>query len=146
VSKYTVQDMMVAYAEDAVGYAQQKFSVTLDYSEKSIEQVELILGTLHDSIPKTFFRKLVRKYPNKQEVDQLCKMLGGYVGEVMRRHWGGEWKMESKAFPGQQVITLHVNDGGDVWPHFKAGKRIINGPEDNVLHYFQILKQEYVRL
>ena len=57
---------------------------------------------------------------------------------------GGCWKLESEAFPGQPVITFELPNGTDVWPHFKAGKRIVNGPEDNVWHYFMVLKRDAV--
>jgi hypothetical protein len=145
VSQPTVNDMMVAYAQDGVDYAKQRFGITLDYSEPSVQLVEEVLGKMHQTIPKSGIAKLFKKTPPKETVDQLSKMLGGYVGEVMRRHWGGEWKLESAAFPGQQVVTLHVANSGDVWPHFKAGKRLLNGAEDNIWHYFQVSKQKYVK-
>ncbi len=143
MTQHTVQDMMVAYAEDGIDYAQQTFGVTLEYSQESVQLVEEMLAKLHeDAAQKGFFARLIKKTPSDESIHHLAKMLGGYVGEVMRRHWGGEWKLESEAFPGEEVITLQLN-GGDVWPHFKAGKRIVDGPEDNVWAYFQVLEQKY---
>ena len=139
----TADDMMQAYAGDGVAYAVKTFAEALDYSEASVERVEGILAKLFDAQPKGFFVKLLRSGPTPEQIDQLAKALGGYVGEVMRRHWGGKWKLESAAFPGQSVITLELANGSDVWPHFKVGKRLINGPEDNVWHYFQTLREKH---
>lgn len=139
----TVGDMMAAYAEDAVDYCNEKFSVVLDYSEESVEKVEAVLASLHEQIPRGFIAKLFKYSPPPHVIDQLAKMLGGYVGEVMRRSWGGHWKHESNAFPGMKVYTLELSGQSDVWPHFKVGNRIVNGPEDNVWHYFQVLKQSH---
>ena len=142
MARPTAHDMMVAYAEDGVEYAQQTFGVTLDYSEQSVHVVEDILAELHEAAkPKGFIAKLLKQGVSEEITDQLGKMLGGYVGEVMRKEWGGEWTLETNAFPGEQVITLQLATGEDVWPHFKVGKRILNGPEDDVWSYFQRLKE-----
>jgi hypothetical protein len=138
--KPTVDDMMVAYSLDAVDFAKANFQVDLDYSEASVEKLEAILGQLHDTMPKGMLGKMFGKKPSSEQVDQMCKILGGYVGEVMKRHWGGSWKLESAAFPGERIITLEVG-GGELWPQQKAGKRLLNGPEDNVWHYFQAIKE-----
>lgn len=137
----SIGDVMAAYAEDAVDYCNEKFSVALDYSELSVKEVETVLASLHDQITRGFIAKLFKKGLPPQVIDQLAKMLGGYVGEVMRRNWGGHWKSGSVAFPGETVYTLELSGQSDVWPHFKVGKRIVYGPEDNVWHYFQVLKQ-----
>jgi hypothetical protein len=137
----TADDMMAAYAQDAVDFAKAQFQIDLDFSEASVEKVEAILGQLHGTLPKGFMGKLFGKKPSLEQIRQMGMVLGGYVGEVMRREWGGRWKMESDAFPGQKVATLQIG-GTDLWPHFKAGKRIQNGPEDNVWHYFQLIKEE----
>jgi len=47
----TVDDMMVAYAQDAIDYAAQRFNVQLDYSEASVERVEAILAQLFETVP-----------------------------------------------------------------------------------------------
>ncbi len=50
-----VNDMMAAYAEDAVEYAGQ-LKKELDYSEKSIQLVEEICTLLYNAIPRNFFK------------------------------------------------------------------------------------------
>ncbi|GAB3352576.1 hypothetical protein [Lysobacter tyrosinilyticus] len=139
----SIDDLMSAYAEDAVDYCREKFSIVLDYSDESVEKVETVLASLHEQLPRGFMAKLFRTGPSPQVIDQLAKMLGAYVGEVMRRNWGGHWKIGSDAFPGEMMCTLELPGASDVWPHVKVGKRIVNGPEDNVRHYFRVLKQSF---
>lgn len=139
----SVAEMMGAYAQDAVDYAQRTFGISLDYSEGSVQQVERVLTTLSETVPKGTLGRLFSKGPSPQEVDQISKMFGGYVREVLRREWGGRWKLESAAFPGQQVLTLEIAGGGDVWPHFKVGKRLTKGPEENLWMYVKVLKEKY---
>jgi len=139
----SVAEMMSAYAQDAVEYAQRSFDISSDYSEGSVQQVETVLAKLFASMPKGTLGKLSTKSRSQREIEQIAKMFGGYLGEVSRRARGGRWKLESAAFPGQQVITFETAGGGDIWPHFKVGKRLTNGPEDNLWTYFLVLKQKY---
>jgi hypothetical protein len=131
--------VMAAYAEDAIDYVRTNFQTELDYSEQSVQLVEALLGALHEQMPAEL-RAQCHKGPPPETIDQFAKAFGGYVGEVMRRNWGGRWKHETAAFPGEAHYTLQLRAGSDVWPHYKAGKRIINGPEDNVWDYFQTIK------
>lgn len=42
------------------------------------------------------------------------------------------------------MMAAYAEDAvGDVWPQFKAGKRIINGPEDNLWDYFQMVRERW---
>ncbi len=84
-------------------YAQRTFDISLDYSEGSVQQVETVLATLSETMPKGALGKLFTKGPSQREIEQMAKMFGGYVGEVIRPAWGVRWKLESAAFPGQQV-------------------------------------------
>ena len=136
----TANDMMSAYALDAVDYCNQAFGVPLDYSEESIKSVEEVLVQLYASLPKSFVSRLLKRGPSQKQIDSICKMLGGYVGEVMRRQWGGSWKLASNVAPGAVVVTLELPGGTDVWPQSKVAKRLSNGSEDNVWSYFRVLK------
>jgi hypothetical protein len=137
----TITTIMQAYAEDAVDFARDRFNVGLDFTESSLESVEQILGTLHDALPRTMLAKLLRRGPSRDEVWQMAKVWGGYLGEVIRHHWGGEWTTETDAYPGT-VITLRVR-GTDVFPPAKVHKRLTNGPEDNIWFYYQVLANDW---
>lgn len=133
----TINDMMAAYAEDAVDFARTKFGISLDYAAASIEQVEFIAEQLAQARPKGFIGKLLRKAPSDEEVQTVCKMLGGYIGEVYRRAKGGDWGIN------QEFQALGVSQGENwVFPPAKVHKRLINGAEDNLWSYFSVLIQE----
>lgn len=141
--QYTVDDMMAAYAEDAVDFARDEHQVTLDYSEASVEKVEEILAKIHEKISKATRIRILRVLtaPPPDYVDTVSKMFGGYIGEVFKRHYGGEWSLDETTFPGEIVYTFSIQ-GHRIWPHFKAGKRVVNGYEDNVWHYYQVLARD----
>jgi hypothetical protein len=126
-----IAEIAAAYALDALNLANSDFGIELDWSDKSVEKVEEILGRLHDD--------MARSNPPEDAVWTFAKAFGGYVGEVMRKHHGGEWGMinlDGKSFPGIQ------QKGGQLcWPMGRAHKRIVNGPEDNIWHYYQMLIQ-----
>ncbi len=130
----TINDMMAAYAEDAVDYAKQQ-GVLLDYSRESIEKIEKIAGKLHAAMPKGFLGKLFRRPPSDAELDAISKVLGGYVGEVMRREKGGEWQVNTEL----NALGLRLADDHWVFPPTKAYKRIVDGPGDNIWSFYTIV-------
>lgn len=134
----TVNDMMEAYAQDAVDFARERFQINLDFSEDSLQQTEQILGKLHELLPQGFFAKLLKRGPSDNQIQQMAKMWGGYVGEVIRRRWNGQWSRESKTQSGA-VITLHIGDT-EIYPPAKVYKRFTLGSADNIRHYYQVLK------
>lgn len=140
MSTLTIADVMQAYSEDAVELARERFKVNLDFSEDSLKQVEEILAILHNALPKGK-AKLIKRGPSKEDIIQMAKIWAGYVGEVMRRRWGGEWTLESAAH-GEGVITLRVS-GTEIYPVAKVYKRLVEGPEENIWHYYQILKLDF---
>lgn len=72
-------------------------------------------------------------------------MFGGYLGEVFRRHQGGEWLLDDQISPGGPVITLQHSSAGKFFPPAKVYKRLMNGDEDNVWIFYQVLVREYIR-
>lgn len=129
-------EMMAAYAANAVNFAVSNFGIALDFSIASIEQVEVIANRLFHTRPKGFIAKLFRKEPSESDVQNVCKMLGGYIGEVYRRNKGGEWQINHD----HQAIGLL---DGETWifPLAKVLKRITNGKKDDLkLCFAEILE------
>lgn len=134
----TVDTMMAAFSQDAVSHA-STMGKELDYSEASLADVEGILGVFETERPKGI-RKLFSKGPSQEDIETVCKMYGGYVGEVMRFEWGeGDWMIpEDGPFAGALVLKY-----GEAMtsPPAKIYKRIVDGPGDDVHYYYQVLKQ-----
>jgi hypothetical protein len=133
----TINDMMAAYAEDAIDFAFNNFGISLDYTNESVRQVEAMAETLAQSRPKNFVRKLFRKSPSDEELQTVCKMLGGYIGEVYRRAKGGTWEINEQF----QALGVHQEENW-VFPPAKVHKRLTNGAEDNLWSYFNVLLAE----
>src|SRR5690606_36250155 len=97
-----------------------RFSIELDWSDGSIEQVEKIAAALHEDY--------VRTRPTPEQVAPFYKAIGSYIGEVYRKNHGAEWgwvTLNGQRFPGMWRDKVGV-----FWPWGKAQNRIINGSED----------------
>ena len=83
-STITVNSQMQQIAENAVKVAAEKFGQSLDYTENSLTKLEALLQQAYE---------LYTTQSISEEVIQKTSMVwGGYLGELMRRKWGGEWK------------------------------------------------------
>lgn len=130
---------MEAYSQDAVEYA-MRLKKNLDYSEESIKKVEEICDLLYTSIPKNFLSKLFKKSPSEETILQMAKMLGGYIGEVIIKHYGGNWTIEDFMNEGNILIL----NSGDLktFPVSKVYKRLKNGSGDNVYYYYYVMTKD----
>jgi hypothetical protein len=141
-AKPTIAEMMAAYAQDAVDHGKSSSDVTLDFSVESIRRVEEILEKLHAASPRGFFGRLFGRGPSAQDVSLVCKMYGGYVGEVIRKAGGGEWVFDTEIVPGENTISLRKGDQR-IFPPAKIYKRLTNGSEDNIWVYSQVLLKDW---
>src|SRR5260370_13969145 len=96
----SVNAMAGAYAEKAVVKARE-FDAQLDYSENSLMEVEVILSQLAGNLPGDG--------ASPDEVGEMCKMWGSYLGEGVRRRFGGEWSVETYA--GRQSASVNLSVG-----------------------------------
>jgi hypothetical protein len=117
--------MTAAYAEQAVAAA-RKFQSRLDYSENSLMELETILARLAGEMPL-------------DDMSETCKIWGSYLGEVVRRRFGGEWSIET--YPGRQFATLTLNvNGNKLFPSIKVHRRLTEGDGDNVWSFYKMVK------
>ncbi|MEV0171375.1 hypothetical protein AB0I00_09660 [Streptomyces sp. NPDC050803] len=61
--------------------------------------------------------------------------LGVYVGEVIRRSAGGNWKADDGDPSGEINISLELPDGTTIWPVRKVIKRFRGGAEESLVAY-----------
>jgi hypothetical protein len=67
-------------------------------------------------------------------------VLGAYVGEVIRRHYGGEW-LGDDADPDAEInVAVRLKSGGIIWPIQRVAKRFKNGPEDGIYIYGRFIQ------
>jgi hypothetical protein len=116
------------FAADVVEAARMVNSVELDYSVASIEQVDAIIEGMRQEghTPETMAESLYS--------------FGCYLGEVLVRQAGGQWREATKAelptlaglLPLVQLAT-----GGACNPIGKVFKRLQNGPAENLVAFYQ---------
>jgi hypothetical protein len=131
-------EIMRSYAEQAVAAARE-LEIELDYSEESVKQVENILERLDG---RNAPGAPASAAPTDAGAEELCKMWGGYLGEVVRRRWGGEWVLEN--YPGGNVLTVALSTpGGTVFPSMKIYRRLSQGAAENVWSFYCMLRDRF---
>ena len=136
-----LSEMMQAYAGQAVAAARD-YQIRLDYSEESLQQVESILGRLRVPIPGGARGEASSAAPSDAETEDLCKVWGGYLGEVVRRRWGGEWVLET--YPGGNFLTVALSvPGGTVFPSMKIYRRLSQGAGESVWSFYCMMRDRF---
>lgn len=122
----SVAEMAIAYAQTAVTLAQQ-YDGHLDYSEESLMELESILA------------RFCGQSPGSEDISETCKIWGSYMGEVVRRRFGGEWSID--AYPGKQFATLALTvNGSRLFPSMKIHRRLTQGEAENVWSFYKMIK------
>jgi len=70
-----------------------------------------------------------------EHIGQRIFGLGSYVGEVIRRHYGGEWRGDNYGPESEMNISIKLISGATIWPVQRTMKRFKNGPEDGIYVY-----------
>lgn len=121
----SVTAMAESYAQKAVAAA-RTLNAQLDFSEASLMALETILDR-------------AATQPEGQDLNENCKMWGSYLGEVVRRRFGGDWSIET--YPGKQFATLTLSvQGSKLFPSMKIHRRLTAGEADNVWSFYQMIK------
>ena len=151
----TLVETMRRYAAELVELARDRFQIDLDYSLGSTQQVEPMMDAFYQDPAKvraigrlgeeTQRRDDLMDMVDSEEQDrardwlrreeiaagqrQLAVMVGAYLGEVIRRKWGGEWRQNG----GARLQVL----GQDLNPSGLAYFRLTEGERHNVAEYFE---------
>lgn len=126
-------ETVLGYAETALLTAATKWELYLDFSEKSLDGVEEVLGHLHESMASA-----ARK-PTEDQLRSAALAWGVYVGEVFRRNLGGRWV--NTAMPPQgNVLRLEIGQA-QLFPARKVEKRLIEGPGEAIPFYFKAARR-----
>ena len=135
----TITTMMDEFAQDALSFAQHQYQTKLDYSDESIRAIEEILNNLYGELPRNESGEISKEASVQQTVEAICNMFGGYLVEVIRRQFGGKWKIETK-LTERPMVSLQVK-GTYIFPPAKIYKRLAEGSGDDVWFYYQVVKQ-----
>jgi hypothetical protein len=119
--------MMLTYADEAVRAAATK-GEKLDFGAASLAGVERFLAaTVDASAPLA-----------GEDLDYETRVWGAYLGEVVRRRYGGEWQMSQYPFGAVAVPTLEVR-GSNLYPMMKVFRRLTMGPIENLPDFYAMI-------
>ncbi len=110
----------------AIEYA-KSFDKDFDFSRESIENLEKILEYYHQDISK--------EQPTENQIYSMALIFGSYLGESILRNASKKdytWKMT------EDEPILYKDSAYQMAPVAKVYKRLVNGPEDNVISFFDI--------
>jgi hypothetical protein len=128
----TIADVMQAFAHDAERLALKR-GITLDYTEKSLDDVDAILDQIAGGSivpPKTA--------EEKEQLWTVAKVYGGYLGEVVIRNMGGDWEMSDNP-DGSARLILRCR-GVQMFPLEKVFKRLAEDQFSVVSGYCRALR------
>jgi hypothetical protein len=126
----SIDEMIRAYADEAVLVARQQHRVLLDYTAASVEALERLVDG-----------------QAAVDLDFQSRLWGSYFGEVLRRRWNGIWLLA--AYPGSREVagdagsvvpTLDVA-GSRLWPTMKVYRRLTLGAAENLSTFYKLVEK-----
>lgn len=115
----------LGHAQSAVLVGKLDWSEDLKVGKDALDGVERILDSMH---------KLKNQNSvTDAQVESMCVMMGVFVGEIIRRVYGGQWRV---AESGELELPY---PGTTIRPVDRARKRITGGPSENIRMYYASL-------
>jgi len=118
---------MQQLAEYAVHVAAEKFGKPLDYTENSLENLEALLQQAYEQNSSHVV--------SEEAMQKTARVWGSYLGEMVRRTWGGEWVENGTD------IHLIIN-GKSHSPIRQVYQRIKIGQQFDIRKYFATIPSE----
>lgn len=94
--------------------------VVLDYDEDSVVWLD---GYIEHN----------RRNWDAPMTEKLASVLGSFLGECIRRNFGGEWKETENG------LGVEVTENNVAFPFNKIKKQIQNGSDDSIASFYQTI-------
>jgi hypothetical protein len=126
----SIDEMIRAYADEAVLVARQGHRVVLDYTPASVDALERLLDG-----------------QAAVDLDFQSRLWGSYFGEVLRRRWHGMWLLapypgtREQASDASSVIPTLDVAGSRLWPTMKVYRRLTLGAAENLSTFYRLVEQ-----
>lgn len=119
--------MMSTYSQQAVRMAWDWRRQRLDESESSLYVLDSLLNGLGGGNGR-----------EDEEIEFQTRLWGAYFGELLRRHFGGEWELAP--YPGlvAAVPTL-VIAGRRLYPLMKVYRRLTMGESESLIPFYRMV-------
>ncbi|HEY3990855.1 MAG TPA: hypothetical protein VGM02_16265 [Acidobacteriaceae bacterium] len=126
----SIDEMICAYADEAILIARQQNRVMLDYSAASVDALERLLDG-----------------QAAVDLDFQSRLWGSYFGELLRRRWNGIWLLapypgsrESSSEAGSVIPTLDIA-GSRLWPTMKVYRRLTLGAAEDLSTFYSLVEK-----
>ncbi|WP_102272101.1 hypothetical protein [Cytobacillus massiliigabonensis] len=130
--KEKIEEMVQNSSSQAVEYA-KSFDKVFNYTENNIADLEEILDYYSNDLK-------VSK-PAESQIYSMSFIWGSYLGQLIKMHIHLDlcWVKEDVFGDGE---IIHLNFGVNrIFPIDKVYKRLINGEEDNIISFYEVMKQ-----
>lgn len=122
---------MQQLAEEAVKVAAEKFGQSLDYTENSLAGFEALLQQAYELYSSTGSGNNIPE----DTIQKTARVWGSYLGELMRRKWGGEWVVNGSE------VNLTIS-GKSCSPIQQIFRRITIGQLYDTKEFFEIFASD----
>jgi hypothetical protein len=150
------EDGHLAYAmgevAEEVACYMRKGGFEFDYSPESIKALENVLSGMYRKFPRGLWAKLTRRTITEAQIWDKGVSWGAYLGEVIRRNLGGRWVCRIATDPAlgmshpyavapeKSAQFIVLPSGGVIAPLSKVFKRLADGPADDVVSYYWMVR------
>jgi len=124
----TFDDQFEADAEEAMKLTRKFFVIELNFSDDSIRQLEEQFDAIDYAISGGM---------SDENIQLLKRVWGSYLGETIRRQYGGQWNLISND-KGEEVPAL-TYQGKSLFPHQQVMRRLTEGDQHSIWEYYQNL-------
>lgn len=125
-----IEDSVQKHSKTAVDYA-KSFQKKFDYSPDSIKDLEEILDY--------YSKDISASQPTENQIWSMAIIFGSYLGEVMLQNGLGEKGFRWGKDDNSDIPLLSDQSGNFITPNDKVYKRLVNGAEDNVVSFYDII-------
>ncbi|PAD67512.1 hypothetical protein CHH83_18320 [Bacillus sp. 7586-K] len=129
-----IEEYLQSMGKKAVEYA-NSFDVVFSYSEKDVKDLEAILDYYSNDLKNT------KDKPSKKQIYSMSLIWGSYLGELIIKYINPKlsWVKEDVFGDGE---IIHLQDGDTrIFPIDKVYKRLINGEEDSIISFYDVIKK-----
>lgn len=133
IQKVEIENIVKKNSNTAINYA-KSFEKEFDYSKNSIKDLEEILDYYSNDISKS--------KPTENQIWSMSVIFGSYLGEVMLKNGllkkSYKWDKDNNS----NIPLLVANDGSYITPNDKVYKRLVNGKEENVISFYDVIMEK----
>ena len=126
VNPIDVNPQMMQLANNAMVAAREKFGISLDFSDASLQQLDTLIQQAYEQN----IQASSSENPANTAKENTVRIWGSYFGEVIRRGLGGDWIVDQKNVFLQ--IGSRILD-----PLGQVRSRLVYGSQSNLQGFYQ---------